>query len=109
MMRARASARSGSPAWAAAIRGYPRLLTVITDITRLSMLARDRRRHAFLLRATGSDYAALTEIRTAQSLIADQRILDLQVLVELTAYRHAAGGSCQAAVMQIRSYGARAG
>ena len=46
-----------------AIRGYPRLLTATSDTTRLSALARDPRRHAFLLRATGSDYAALAEIR----------------------------------------------
>ena len=72
-----------------AIRGYPGLLAATTDITRLSALARDPRRHAFLLRATGSDYAALTEIRTAQSLIADQDVLDLQALVEMAAYRHA--------------------
>ena len=52
-----------------------RLLTATSDVTRLSALARDPRRHAFLLRATGSDYAALTEIRTAQRLIADQECL----------------------------------
>ena len=72
-----------------AIRGYPRLLTATRDVTRLSALARDPRRHAFLLQATGSDYAALTEIRTAQSLIADQNVPDLQALVELAVYRHA--------------------
>ena len=72
-----------------AIRGYPRLLTATSDATRLSALARDPRRHAFLLRATGSDYAALAEIRTAQGLIADQKVPDLQALVELAVYRHA--------------------
>ena len=61
-----------------AIRGYLRLLTATADVTRLSALARDPRRHAFLLEATGSDYAALTEIGTAQSLIADQEVPDLQ-------------------------------
>ena len=49
-----------------AVRGYPGLLTATSDAARLSALARDPCRHAFLLRATGSDYAALTEIRTAQ-------------------------------------------
>ena len=34
-----------------AIRGYPRLLTATADVTRLSALARDPRRHAFLLGA----------------------------------------------------------
>ena len=47
------------------------------------------RRHAFLLRATGSDYAALTEIRDAQRLITAQNVPDLQALVELAVYRHA--------------------
>jgi hypothetical protein len=55
-----------------AIRGYPRLLAATADVTRLSALARNPGRHAFLLRATGSDYAALSEIRTVQSLIADK-------------------------------------
>jgi Trypsin-like peptidase domain len=72
-----------------AIRGYPGLLTVTGDAARLSALARDPGRHAFLLRATGSDYAAVTEIRTAQRLIADQNVPDLQALVELAVYRHA--------------------
>ena len=56
---------------------------------RLSALAGSPGRHALLLRATGSDYAALAEIRTAQALIADQDALDLRALVELAAYRHA--------------------
>ena len=58
-------------------------------LDRLSALVRSPSRHAFLLRATRSDYAALTEIRTAQSLIADQDVPDLRALVELAAYRHA--------------------
>ncbi len=70
-----------------AIRGYLRLLTATNDLTRLSALARDPRRHAFLFLATGSDYAALTEIGTAQSLIAKQKVPDLKALVELAAYR----------------------
>jgi Tfp pilus assembly protein PilF len=70
-----------------AIRGYTRLLVATADAIRLSALARDPRRHAFLLDVTGSDYTALTEIRTAQDLIAHQKDLDLQALVELAAYR----------------------
>ena len=58
-------------------------------LDRLSALARSPSRHALLFRATGSEYAALSEIRTAQSLIADQGVLDLQALVKLAAYRHA--------------------
>ena len=72
-----------------AIRGYPGLLTTTSDTTRLAALARDPRRHQFLARATGSDYAALVEIRTAQQLLAGQDMPDLQALVELAIYRHA--------------------
>ena len=72
-----------------AVRGYPGLLTTTSDTTRLSALARDPRRHQFLSRATGSDYAALAEIRTAQQLLAGQDVPDLQALVELAVYRHA--------------------
>jgi tetratricopeptide (TPR) repeat protein len=71
-----------------AIRGYPRLLAATSDIERLSALTCDRRRHAFLLTATGSDYAALTEIRSAQAAIADQDVPDMRTLVELAVYRH---------------------
>jgi hypothetical protein len=70
-----------------AIRGYLRLLAATADVTRLSALARDPRRHAFLFDATGSDYAALTEIGTAQNLVADHKELDLKALAELAAYR----------------------
>jgi Trypsin-like peptidase domain len=72
-----------------AIRGYVRLLVATNDVTRLSAFARDPRRHAFLLDATGSDYAALTEIGSAQNLIIDQKVLDLKALVELAAYQSA--------------------
>ena len=71
-----------------AIGGYQGLLAATTDLTRLFALARDPRRHTFLRRVTGSDYVALTEIGTAQSLIADQQILDLKALAELAAHRH---------------------
>ena len=71
-----------------AIRGYLRMLTATADVTRLSELARDPRRHAFLLKATDSDYTALAEIGTAQSLIVAQKVPDLKALVELAAYRH---------------------
>lgn len=72
-----------------AIRGYPRLLAATGDPTRLSALARDPHRHAFLLRTTGSEYAALAEIRAALRLNADQDLPDVQALVELAVYRHA--------------------
>jgi Trypsin-like peptidase domain len=72
-----------------AVRGYPRLLTATKDVPRLSALALDPCRHAFLRRATGSDYAALTEISDAQRVIAAQEVPDLRALVELAIYRHA--------------------
>lgn len=67
-----------------AIHGYPRLLAS-TDFAALSVLVRDRRWHEFLLRATGSDHAALTEIKSAQQLIAASSDPDPRVSVELTA------------------------
>jgi hypothetical protein len=71
-----------------AIRGYPALLTTTSDTSRLSALARDPRRHAFLMRVTGSDYAAVAEIRTAQGVIAAQKVPDLRALVELAVFRY---------------------
>jgi hypothetical protein len=64
-------------------------------LDRLSALARSPRRHALLLRSTGSDYAAISEIWAAQNLIADQEALDLQALVELAAYQHAVSIHCR--------------
>ena len=72
-----------------AVRDYPGMLAAAGDATRLSALARDPRRHAFLLRATGSDYAALAEIEAAQRLVAGRDEPDLQALVELAVYRNA--------------------
>ncbi len=71
------------------MRGYPEALAAAGDAVRLSALARDPRRHAFLLRATGSDYAALTEITAVQRLLAEGP--DLQALVELAVYQSAMG------------------
>ena len=71
------------------IRGYPSLLTATGDASRLSALARDSRRHAFLLRLTGSEHAALAEIRTALNIIAEQDVPDLPAMIVLAIYRHA--------------------
>ena len=90
-----------------AIRGYPRLLAATGNATRLSMLARDPRRHAFLLRATGSNYTALAEIRRAQGLIAGQNVPDLQALVELAVYRHAISIRNQSIPVTLPAVGAR--
>jgi hypothetical protein len=76
-----------TPAYA--VRGYPRLLAATSDVRRLIVLARDPSRHTFLLQATGSDYAGITEIREAQRVIAAHGIPDLQALVELAVCRHA--------------------
>ncbi len=83
---ARAGWPGATPGYA--IRGYPGLLATVNDTTRLLALARDPRRHAFLLQATGNDYAALIEIKNAQALIAGQSVLDMQALVALAACRH---------------------
>lgn len=72
-----------------AVRGYPRLLTAVGDARRLSALARDPARHQLLSQATGSDYAAVTDLEAAQSLVASEEDLDLGALVELAAYRWA--------------------
>lgn len=69
--------------------GYLGLLMRTGDVARLSKTARDPRRHAYLLRATGSEYATVTEIASAQRLVADQDVPDLRALAELTVYRHA--------------------
>jgi hypothetical protein len=84
-------ARSGWPDTTPgyAVRDYPDLLVATGDTSRLSALARDPRRHAFLLRATGSDYAAEAEIAAAQRLLAGQDEPDLQALLELAVYRNA--------------------
>src|SRR5580704_12219732 len=71
-----------------AVREYPGLLAASGDAARLSALARDPDRHAFLLRVTGSDYAAEAEIAAAQRLVAAQDEPDLQALMELAVYRH---------------------
>jgi hypothetical protein len=72
-----------------AVRGYPRLLIATGDAERLSALVRDPARHQFLSQATGSDYAAVTELEAAQSLVAAKEDVDLGALVELAAYRRA--------------------
>jgi len=64
-------------------------MTSSADAARLLALALDPRRHAFLLRATGSDYAAQAEIAAAQRLVAAQSEPDLQALLELAVYRNA--------------------
>ena len=72
-----------------AISGYVSLLAATGDVTRLSAIARNPRRHAFLLEATGSDYATLGEIETVQNVLVDQGVPDLKALAALAAYRHA--------------------
>src|ERR1700722_6796670 len=59
------------------------------DAADLVAQVRDPRRHAFLLRTTGSDYAAQAEIAAAQRLLAGQDEPDLRALLELAVYRNA--------------------
>src|ERR1700722_4957850 len=59
------------------------------DAADLVAQVRDPRRHAFLLRTTGSDYAAQAEIATARRLLAGQDEPDLRALLELAVYRNA--------------------
>lgn len=69
-----------------AINAYPGLLRTTRDVTRMSALARDPRRHALLLRVFGSEYAALTETRAALRMAADQDDPDVQVITEISAH-----------------------
>jgi hypothetical protein len=62
---------------------------VSVDAADIVALARDPRRHAFLLRTTGSDHAAQAEIAAAQRLLAAQHEPDLRALLELAVYRNA--------------------
>ena len=68
----------------AAVSGVVRV-----DAADIVALARDPRRHAFLLRTTGSDYAAQAEIAAAQRLLAGRDEPDLRALLELAVYRNA--------------------
>ena len=92
-----------------AIQSYFSLLTSTGDVNRLSALARDYRRHAFLWCATGSDYAALTEIRTAQRLITAQDVPSLRALVEFAVCRHAISARNEPIPFNLPSAWARLG
>jgi hypothetical protein len=59
------------------------------DAADLVALARDPRRHAFLLRTSGSDDAAQAEIAAARRLLAGRDEPDLRALLELAVYRNA--------------------
>ncbi len=78
---------AGTPGYAA--RAYPLLLAAAGDVQRVSALARDPRRHAFLRTVTGDDSTALVEIAKARGLAAAQDVPDLHALVELAVYSDA--------------------
>src|SRR6202046_1777774 len=59
------------------------------DAADLVAQARDPRRHAFLLRTTGSDYAARRKTSTAHRLPGAKDEPDLRALLELAVYRNA--------------------
>ena len=69
------------------IRGYTRRLIAKGDATRLSALARDTRRHAFLGRVTGTDYAVLSEINAALKILVSYDHPDLGEVAELSVLR----------------------
>src|SRR5207248_1770731 len=56
---------------------YPRMLTATGDTLRISVMARDQRRHAFLQRSTDTDYALLSEINAALRLLVTSALPDL--------------------------------
>ncbi len=67
--------------------GYPRLLTILRDVERLTALAVDAARHDRLRATTGADTAALQEIRTCHQLQLDLPEVDLLSLGRLTRHR----------------------
>lgn len=70
-----------------AVVGYSRMLGVTGQLSTLSALAADSSRHEFLCQRTGSDYAALQEIRRATELVAVADVPDLSTALELSLWR----------------------
>lgn len=69
------------------LRGYFRVLRASHDVQRLFVLALDEARHDRLLAATGSDAAALSEIRDTKELLAAAAPADLLMLLQLAVQR----------------------
>jgi hypothetical protein len=69
------------------LRGYFRMLTALGDIPRMVTYATDTARHDQMLRLTGGDAAALTEITTTLNLIKQQDDPDLIGALRLAHHR----------------------
>jgi hypothetical protein len=69
------------------LAGYFRLLDDLGDLPRMTGLAGDMARHDLMLRLTGGDAAALTEISTAQVRLLAQGQPDLACLAMLALYQ----------------------
>ncbi len=69
------------------LRGYFRLVRSAGDVSRLVELAADEARHDRMLEATGSDAAALAEIRDAAERLAETPPADLSALLRLAVRR----------------------
>jgi Trypsin-like peptidase domain len=86
---AQSVAASGWPEGASRyfITSYPRMLIATGDTARISALARNQRRHAFLQHSTDTDYAVLSEINAALRLLVTDAAPDLEDLAELVVLR----------------------
>jgi hypothetical protein len=71
------------------LHGYPGMLRVADDLTRMVALATDRSRYNRMLEVTGSDLAALDEITAAQDVMCDHPQPDLRALTRLAVHRDA--------------------
>jgi hypothetical protein len=69
------------------IVGYPRLLATSNDLDRLTTLVTDPARHARMLELSGSDAAAVTEIRNCLRLHLTHTGPDLYALARLAYHR----------------------
>jgi hypothetical protein len=86
------ASRDGQPPWPPGtpeylLSGYPRMLAAIGDADRLVALTVDPARHDRMLDLSGSDAAALTEIKACQDLLLSYPQPDLYALARLSHHR----------------------
>ncbi|MFI1996866.1 hypothetical protein, partial [Actinoplanes sp. NPDC020271] len=82
----------GRPRWPAGtpeylLRGYPRMLAAVGEVSRLVGLATDPDRHERMLDLSGGDAAALAEIITCQDLVLAGPEPDLEAMLRLCIRR----------------------
>jgi hypothetical protein len=82
----------GGPPWPQGtpeylLLGYPRMLSIADDVSRLVDLVTDPDRHDRMLDLTGGDAAALAEITTCQDLVLAEPRLDLEAMLRLCIRR----------------------